>query len=341
MWRVLPAIALGLACQAAAASPVIGVSWPGETAQQWKVDSETIRAAISAASGTVIEADARLSSAKQILDVENLIHAEVDVLIVVAVDPRALDSSIRKAVAAGTPVIGYDRPIGIDGVISVGFDQSDVGRLQALALHAARPRGNWVLLKGDFDDPQTARLYSGQMAVLKDSIGGGLIRIAGEAYTPGGLSLNARRAFNNILDDTHDAVDAVLTPDDASASETISALEERGLSDKVAVVGQGGDPETLNRIARGLQTATIWEDHAALARKAAEVAVRLAGGTSPLELGVAKPADDNHGTTYELHLQPFTITVDALGLALTAGWINAERLCEDVPAGRIPDCPGD
>ncbi|WP_370675505.1 substrate-binding domain-containing protein [Pleomorphomonas sp. PLEO] len=339
MRRVLPAIALGLLCQAAMASPVIGVSWPGDTAHLWKADSETIRKAVSVDSGAVIETDARLSAAKQILDVKSLIDAHVDVLIVAAVDPRALESTIRAAVAAGIPVIGYDRPISLDGVISIGFNQIDVGRLQALALYAARPRGEWVLLKGDFDDPQTARLYAGQIGVLKDSINAGLIRIAGEAYTPGGLSLNARRAFGNILDNTRNAVDAVLTPDDASAGEAISVLEARGLANKVAVVGQGGDPATLNRIARGLQAATIWEDHVALAQKAGEVALKLAEGRSPRELGVAKPTDDEQGTTYELYLQPFTITADALGLALTTHWIDIPRLCQDVPVGHIADCP--
>ena len=163
MRGVLPVLAFGLLCQAAAAAPVIGISWPGDTTRQWKVDSETIRKAVSVASGAVIETDARLSAAKQILDVKSLIDAHVDVLIVAAVDPRALEPSIRAAVVAGVPVIGYDRPINLDGVVSIGFNQVDVGRLQALALYAARPRGDWVLLKGDFDDPQTARLYSGQM----------------------------------------------------------------------------------------------------------------------------------------------------------------------------------
>ncbi|MCM5559275.1 substrate-binding domain-containing protein [Pleomorphomonas sp. JP5] len=339
MWKVLPVIALGLFCQAAMAGPVIGVSWPGDTTHQWKLDAEAIRDAVSAGSGAVIETDARLSAAKQILDVMSLIDAKVDALIVAAVDPRALEPSIRAAVAAGIPVIGYDRPIGLEGVLSIGFNQADVGRLQSLALYAARPRGGWVLLKGDFDDPQTARLYAGQIGVLKDSISAGLIRIAGEAYTPGGLSLNARRAFGNILDATRNDVDAVLTPDDASAGEAISVLEERGLIDKVAVVGQGGDPETLNRIARGVQTATIWEDHEALARKAAEAALQLADGRLPMELGVARRLGDGQGTTYELNLQPFTITVDALGLALSTGWIDAERLCHQVPAGHIADCP--
>ena len=69
------------------------------------------------------------------------------------------------------------------------------------------------------------------------------------------------------------------------------------------------------------------------------MALQLADGRSPSELGVTRQLDDGEGTTYELHLQPFTITVDALGLALTAGWIDAERLCRHVPAGRVVDCP--
>ena len=43
-----------------------------------------------------------------------------------------------------------------------------------------------------------------------------------------------------ILDATRNTVDAVLTPDDASAGEAISVLEERGLIDRVAVVGSLG-----------------------------------------------------------------------------------------------------
>ena len=35
----------------------------------------------------------------------------------------------------------------------------------------------------------------------------------------------------------------------------------------------------------------------------------------------------------------FEDDAQALGLALTAGWIDAERLCRHVPAGRIVDCP--
>lgn len=322
----------------AAAGPVVGISWPGDRDSTWQIDSEAIRNVVAAAAGALVETDARQSAAKQILDIRSLVDAKVDVLIVTAVDTHAVEPAVRAAVAAGIPTIAYDQPIDLEGVFSIGFDQTEVGRLQALALYAAKPRGNWVLLKGDFDDPQTARLYAGQIAVLRDSITAGLIRVAGEAYTPGGVSFNARRAFGNILDDNSNQVDAVLTPDDASAEATISVLDERGLIANVAVVGQGGDPATLNRIARGEQAATIWEDHRALARKAAAVALDLAGGRQMKELGVARPSENSFGMTYELHLQPFTITPDALGLALTAGWIDIAGLCSGVPDGRLPEC---
>lgn len=340
MRRLAAASAVVLACLTAecGASPTIGVSWPDLDSPQWKSDSDTIRDAIAGGNGEVRDIDAHMSAAKQIIDLRALIDARVNALIVAAIDPRAIEPAIQAAVAAGIPVIAYDRPIDIGGVFSIGFSQTDVGRLQALALYAARPQGDWVLLKGDFDDPQTAHLYTGQMTVLKDSLNAGLIRISGEAYTPGGLPANARRAFANILDDSRNRVDAVLTPDDGSAEAAVAVLTERGLAGRVAVVGQGGDPATLNRIARGLQTATIWEDHRALARKAAETALKLAAGSSAGELGVARSAGSGLGTIYELHLQPFTINIDALGLALAAGWIDVDRLCEGAASGSLPEC---
>lgn len=339
--RSLPlttALVVALLTVEAEASPKIGVSWPGIAAFSVQADSEMIRGTVAGALGTVIETDARMSAAKQILDIRSLIDAKVGAIIVSAVDARAIEPVVRSALAVGIDVVAYERPIDVPGVFTISFNQADVGRLQALALHAARPRGDWVLLKGDFDDPQTAHLYAGQMSVLKDSINAGLIRIAGEAYTPGGLSLNARRVFANILDESRNRVDAVLTPDDVSAEAAVAVLSERGLAGSVAIAGQGGDPATLNRIARGLQTATIWEDHNALARKAADIALRLANGASPKELGVAKATNSGWGTSYELHLQPFTINIDSIGLALTAGWIDVARLCEGVPAKGLPEC---
>jgi len=334
----LTAVALAFPGVEATAAPTIGISWPGYAGPQWRADADMIRGTLSGGLSVVVETNAHLSAAKQILDIRGLVERKVDALIVAAVDTRAIEPAVRAAVDAGIAVVAYDRPIDLGGVFSIGFNQTDVGRLQALALYTARPRGNWVLLKGDFDDPQTAHLYNGQMNVLKDSINAGLIRIAGEAYTPGGLSLNARRVFSNILDESRNQVDAVLTPDDVSAEAAIDVLSERGITDHTAVVGQGGDPATLNRIARGLQTATIWEDHRALARKAAEIALKLASGTSPKELGVARSAGEGGGTSYELHLQPFTINIDALGLALTAGWIDTGRLCENVRSGTLHEC---
>ena len=46
---------------------------------------------------------------------------------------------LKAAVAAGIPVIGYDRPISLDGVLSIGFNQADVGRLQSLAVARTVP----------------------------------------------------------------------------------------------------------------------------------------------------------------------------------------------------------
>ena len=57
----------------AQSGPVIGVSWSNFQEERWKTDEAAIKAAIDAAGGSYVSADAQSSSAKQLADVESLI----------------------------------------------------------------------------------------------------------------------------------------------------------------------------------------------------------------------------------------------------------------------------
>jgi len=113
-----------------------------------------------------------------------------------------------------------------------------------------------------------------------------------------------------------------------------------GLAGKVPVSGQDGDWPALNRVARGLQTVSVWKDARELGRRAAEIAVLLARGTRPDQIpGVQKfrvPGDPRGTVVNAVLLKPIPITRDNLHIVLEAGWITKEALCQGVSGPQAP-----
>ena len=66
----LPAL---LSARAQGRGPVIGVSWSNFQEERWKTDEAAMQAAIRAAGGTYVSADAQSSPAKQLTDIDSLL----------------------------------------------------------------------------------------------------------------------------------------------------------------------------------------------------------------------------------------------------------------------------
>ena len=83
-------VALTLAATgiASADGKIIGVSWSNFQEERWKTDEAAMKAAIEANGDRYISADAQLSAAKQLTDVESLIAQGVDALVILAVDKK-------------------------------------------------------------------------------------------------------------------------------------------------------------------------------------------------------------------------------------------------------------
>ena len=178
---------------ALAADMVVGVSWSNFQEERWKTDEAAIMAALEAAGATYVSADAQSSSSKQLSDVEALMAQGVDALIVLAQDTEAIIPAVQNAADEGIPVIAYDRLIEDDRAFYLTFDNVEVGRMQARAVFAAQPKGNYVMIKGSPTDPNADFLRGGQQEVLQEAIDAGDITIVGEAYTDGWLPANAQR----------------------------------------------------------------------------------------------------------------------------------------------------
>ena len=324
----------------AAGKPVIGVSWSNFQEERWKTDEAAIKAAVEKAGGTYISADAQSSPAKQLTDIESLITKGATALIVLAQDADAIRPAVEKAANEGIPVVGYDRLIEIPSAFYITFDNKEVGRMQARAVYAAKPKGNYAFIKGSSTDPNADFLFAGQMEVLKDAIAKGDIKNVGEAYTDQWLPANAQKNFEQILTKNNNKVDAVVASNDGTAGGVVAALSAQGLAGQVPVSGQDGDKAALNRVALGTQTVSVWKDARELGKNAAEIAVALAGGK--------KLGDIPGATTFAegpkkqkmtaVFLKPIPITKDNLNVVIEAGWISKDAVCQGVKAGTVKVC---
>ena len=323
----------------AAGGCIVGVSWNNYQEERWaKWDEPAIKAAVAAGGGKYISSDAKSSARRQTTDVENLISQGAKVLIILAQDDQAIKSSVTTAAAAGIPVIAYDRLIEDKSVFYVTFDNVEVGRMQARAIFAAKPTGNYVFIKGNAADANAEFLKSGMDEILKDAIASGAIKNVGETFTDTG----SRRCA-----DRDGAV-----PDGQQQQGGCGPLGERrhgrrrhrgahrpGPRGQGAGVGPGrrsGRPEPRRardpdgRRLEGLPRPR--QD----CRRGGHPAVRQQGrDEGHRRCGL-------HDARWQQRLvDPAEASADHktnLQIVLDAGWITKDKLCQGVTAGSVPGC---
>jgi D-xylose transport system substrate-binding protein len=323
-----------LASGAAQAQLVVGVSWSNFQEERWKTDEAAIKTELAKLGATYVSADAGGSPEKQLADVDGLIAKGAKALIVLAMDKDAIVPALAKAKQRGIPVVAYDRLIDQPGVYYITFDNKEVGRMQARAVLAARPKGSYVMIKGSPTDPNADFLREGQQEVLAAAIKGGAIKIVGEEYTEGWKPEVAQKNMEQILTRNGNKVDAVVASNDGTAGGVVAALSARGISG-VPVSGQDGDQAALNRVALGTQTVSVWKDARDLGREAADAAVDLAGGKAVP--GTVKWMGGEHKVTLDSKfLKPVAVTSANLDAVVKAGWITKDNLCRGVDAAKAP-----
>jgi D-xylose transport system substrate-binding protein len=330
----------GLSARAQGRGPVVGVSWSNFQEERWKTDEAAIQAALRAGNGSYLSADAQSSPGKQLTDVESLLARGAKALIILAQDAAAIRPAVQKAIDEGVPVLAYDRLIEMPEVFYLTFDNVEVGRMMARSVLAQKAEGNYAFIKGSSSDPNADFLFRGSMEVLKPHIDAGRIRNVGEAYTDGWLPANAQRNMEQMLTRNQNRIDAVVAANDGTAGGAIAALAAQGLAGSVPVSGQDADRAALNRIAVGTQTVTIWKDSRELGKNAAEIALRLAGGTRLAGIPGATPWNEGpqRRAMTARFLTPVPVTRENLGTIIEAGWAPKAAVCQGVPAGRVPAC---
>jgi D-xylose transport system substrate-binding protein len=332
--NVLAAAIVGASAFAPVHAQVVGVSWSNFQEERWKTDEKAIKDELAKAGASYVSADAGGSPEKQLGDIDSLIAKGAKVLIVLAMDKDAIQPAVAKAKARGIPVIAYDRLFEAPGVFYITFDNKEVGRMQARAVYAVKPKGHYVMIKGSPTDPNADFLRAGQQEVLEPAIKKGDIQIVGEEYTEGWKPDVAQRNMEQILTRTGGKVDAVVASNDGTAGGVVAALSARGLKG-VPVSGQDGDHAALNRVALGTQTVSVWKDARDLGREAAKVALAMAAH-KPVPGAVKWSGGEKKMTLDAMFLKAVPITRANLDVVVKAGHITKAELCKGVNPADAP-----
>lgn len=334
--RQLTAFALAMGTAAAFAQATVGVSWSNFQEERWKTDEAAIKAELAKSGAKYISADAGGSPEKQLADIDGLIAKGAKVLIVLAMDKDAILPAVNKANQQKIPVIAYDRLIEAPGVTYITFDNKEVGRMQARAVYAVKPKGNYAMIKGSPTDPNAQFLRDGQQEVLDAAIKKGDIKIVGDEFTDGWKPEVAQKNMEQILTKTGGKVDAVVASNDGMAGGVVAALNSKGLKG-IPVSGQDGDHAALNRVALGTQTVSVWKDARELGRESAAAAVMLASGKKPSKAAPWAGGEKKVSVDAQF-LKPVPVTRANLDAVVKAGWIKKEDLCKGVADPKVTAC---
>ncbi|MFD5241982.1 ABC transporter substrate-binding protein [Streptomyces tendae] len=261
----------------------VGLLLPeNQTARYEKFDKPMIEKKVKELTnnkGEVVYANAKQDASLQNQQVDTMVTNKVDVLIVDAVDYKAIAGSVKKAKDAGIKVVAFDRLA--EGPIDAytSFDNVTVGKTQGEALLQAlgdkAKDAQIVMMNGSSTDPNAAQFKEGAHAALD-----GKVKVGREYDTKEWKPENANANMEGAISALgKDKIQGVYSANDGMAGGIITALKAAGISD-VPVTGQDAELAGVQRIVTGEQYMSVFKSYPKEAETAAEMAVALAKGES-------------------------------------------------------------
>ncbi|WP_338701543.1 substrate-binding domain-containing protein [Streptomyces sp. Q6] len=259
----------------------VGLLLPeNQTARYEKFDKPIIEKQISTLTngkGKVEYLNAKQDATVQSQQIDTMITKKVDVLILDAVDYKAVASGVKKAKDADIPVVAYDRLAQGPIAAYTSFDNQEVGKTQGEALlkamgDDAKPSSKIVMMNGAITDPNAADFKKGALSVLK-----GKVAIAKsydtKEWKPENANANMEGAISAI---GKDKIKGVYSANDGMAGGIITALKSAGLSKLPPVTGQDAELAGVQRIVTGDQNMSVFKSYPQEAETVAKMAVSIA-----------------------------------------------------------------
>jgi ribose transport system substrate-binding protein len=217
-----------------------------------------------------------LDVAKQQRQVEDFITRQVDAIVLCPCNSKSIGPAIGDANQKGVPVFTADIAcLAKDAkvVCHVATDNEGGGRLAAKAvaevLHGAGKVG--II---DFPEVESVLLRTkGFSEEIKNTPGIEVVaRLRGD-----GDRIKSYDAMNDMLQ-SHPDLSGIFAINDPSAIGAISKLEEKGLLDKVKVVGFDAHPEGRKKVKEGKLYATITQDQEKIGRTVIDMVAKYLNG---------------------------------------------------------------
>ncbi|WP_299530452.1 multiple monosaccharide ABC transporter substrate-binding protein [uncultured Streptomyces sp.] len=290
----------------------VGIAMPTKSSERWIADGSNMAAEFKKLGYKTDLQYGEDDVDQQVSQIENMITKGVDVLVVAAIDGRALGDVLRQAGEQGIKVISYDRLIlGTENVsYYASFDNEKVGELQAgylvekLGLKDGSGKGpfNIELFAGSPDDNNTRYFFEGAWKTLKPYIDSKQLVVRSKQTKLDQITTlrwdggTAQKRMDDLLTSAYSSadVDAVLSPYDGISIGIISALKSDGYGTKAKpyplVTGQDAEVASVKSIIAGQQTQTVYKDTRALAKQAVQMADAVLNDKKP---------EVNDTTTYD------------------------------------------
>jgi D-xylose transport system substrate-binding protein len=320
----------------AGGQPVIGFSMDTLKEARWQADRDLFTKRASELGARVEVQSANGDDSKQVRDVESLLTAGVQALVVVPHDSLTMSRAVEMAHKVGVPVVAYDRIIkNSDLDLYLSFDNERVGSLQAKFLvDMLHGKGRIVRIYGAPTDNNAKQFKAGQDKVLEPYIKSGAIQVLRQDWAEDWKPENAKRIMNAAITAIGTNFDGVLASNDGTAGGAIQALREAGLAGKIPVTGQDADLAACQRIAAGTQAMTIYKPIKVLAGSAAEAAVRLA---KRQPLIATRTVSNGKIDVPSILNDVYVVTKDNLmSTVIKDGFHSYDEVYQDVPANQRP-----
>ncbi len=332
--------------------PLVGVAMPTTTSERWIADGENVQDQLRALGYDVDLEYAENDVPTQVSQLEDMIAAGADALVIGSIDGVALKDVLGQAAAADIPVIAYDRLIRESGDVDyyATFDNARVGVQQATTLlqglglldEAGERTGVTgpfavELFAGSTDDNNATVFFDGAMGVLQPYLDSGVLTVPSgqtgfeEVATDKWDPKNATARMDTLLPLYADRrLDGVLSPYDGISIAVLDAVKTIGYGTDAqplpVVTGQDAELASAKSIAAGEQYATVYKDTRQLAEVAVSMVKALLDGAEP-ETNDTRSYDNGVKVVPSYLLTPQVVTAQNYRQVLVAGgYYTAEEL---------------
>ena len=276
----------------------VAVAMPTQSSERWIKDGANMKEQLEALGYEVDLQYAEDDVQAQVSQIENMIAAGVNCLVIASIDSSALVNVEKQAKDAGIPVIAYDRLLMDTDAVSyyATFDNKGVGTaigkyiVDNAGLDPANPQ-TIELFMGSPDDNNAHMLYAGLMEQIQPYLDdGSLVCKSGQLDFDSNNTLRwdqqtAMKRCEDLLTRYYadEELDICATAYDGLAYGCMAALEGAGYTDAnwPLITGQDAELMATKHIISGKQTMSIAKDTRILASKCVTMVQAVLEGAEP------------------------------------------------------------